>query len=893
MLRYLRKRMQLSQEELGRTLGYSRTMVTRLENGERAPDPGMVKTVFVDALGLDREPALAARLITLATEPHRGAAVMATPSVEQPRSRSLPFMPTRFIGREQEIDALLSMMARHRMVTLTGSGGVGKTRLAIELARTIAADQTMPVCFADFSANSDDSLIPTIVAKALGMDERLGVDPTQQLVTRLGQTPCLLILDNCEHLINACAAIIEALLRDCPALRVLATSREALRIAGEFTWRVRPLRTPDPEAVARTPDAAHYEAIRLFTERAVAGNADFVLDNQNLHTVAQICQQLDGIPLAIEMAAAQMIAHSIDDIALALHNQLELLTSGERGAAPRHRTMRATLDWSYGLLSSGERDLLAALSVFAGGWTAEAAQTVCGAELADLRQLVRKSMVVANTGESPTRYAMLETVRQYAAERLRENGVNAVEDANERHLDYFLHLCEETMDLGGRHVTAWMRRVEADFANIRAAFGWSRSRATRDKGEAMLRLAAGLRPYRHNRGGLREGLAWLDEALAIGVDAPDLARALALLAHGTNSLLIDYEHAVGLIKQSLALFEKSGHKAGIACALETISMFEWDPIAAARAYTLFLELGSIAGQARVIKTQANIALEKFHDPVEATRQHQCALALGLEIRDRNVVYLCLLEIADTQPALALMICEREVAALSEADELDYHATLTNALGRLYASANRLEKARAILERSMTLWRDSGNHFAMHAGVGPTAEALGLVHKVLGNRAQAIASWTEAIHSTRLGIGDVLHIRVIEGQFALLREDYDQALVILREVLLRDYHRKQMRALSNSDFLTGHHMADIASAMIGLGNRVAGFRLMGAAAAIVSSSQYALLQIANQEFAELDYIDCLQTIQAARDAMLGDEPAIWAAGAAMGFDEAVAVALEAK
>jgi predicted ATPase/class 3 adenylate cyclase len=386
-------------------------------------------------------------------------------------ANNLPVQLTSFIGREWEMAEVKRLLATTRLLTLTGTGGCGKTRLALQIGAESLSDYADGVWCVELAALSDPSLAPQAVASALGVREEPNRPILSTLSDHLRSKSLLLILDNCEHLVTACAQVAETLLRTCPNLRVLATSREALNVMGETTWRVPSLSLPDLKQWSMVngqwsmPSAmTQYDAVRLFVERARASRPDFAMTGQNASAVVQLCHRLDGIPLAMELAAARVRALSVEQIEARLGDRFALLTSGNRMALPRHQTLRATIDWSYDLLTEAERVSLRRLSVFADGWTLEAAERVTSDEwrvtsdttldsrfstpdtfdvLDLLLRLVDKSLVIADTqnSEAEVRYHMLETVRQYGWERLREAG--EWEPVRGHHRDYFLRGCQE------------------------------------------------------------------------------------------------------------------------------------------------------------------------------------------------------------------------------------------------------------------------------------------------------------------------------------------------------------------------------------------------------------------------------------------------------------------
>ena len=381
----------------------------------------------------------------------------------------------------------------------------------------------------------------------------------------------LLVLDNCEHLIAACATCANVLLHAAPDLRILVTSIEPMAIAGETTYRVPSLQVPDPEHLPLLAGLAKVEAVRLFVERGAAVQPGFAVTEANGAAIAEICQRLDGIPLAIELAAARIKVLSVEELRARLGDRLRVLTGGSRVALPRHRTLRATMDWSYGLLAAPERILLRRLAVFVGGWTLEAAEAVCGgdgipeAEVLDhLAGLVDKSLVVLEWPGDAGRYRMLETMRQYATERLAESG--ETDRLRQSHAGFFLALAEQAEPkLFGPEQDAWFARLEAEHSNLRIALEWL---AQEDAAQG-LRLAGALWRFWEVRGHLAEGRSWLSEMLRLaGPDAEAAARAKAFLGTAVCAYYLrDFAAAAAQLSASLGLFRAVGDRQGTAQVL--------------------------------------------------------------------------------------------------------------------------------------------------------------------------------------------------------------------------------------------------------------------------------------------------------------------------------------
>jgi non-specific serine/threonine protein kinase len=420
---------------------------------------------------------------------------------------NLPIPLTSFIGREEEINEIKRLLMESRLLTLTGAGGSGKTRLAIRVASEVRNIFDDGVWWIELAVLVDPQLVPQAVAKVLSIREAPNQTLSESLTNALHSRRILLVLDCCEHLLDACAQLTEHLLKACPDLKILATSREVLGVAGERVFQVPTLSSPDPNRV-RPSDFLDYDAVYLFVERAATLKPDFGLTNLNAMAIGQLCHGLDGIPLAIELAAARVQVLKVEQIAARLDDRFRLLTGGSRTALPRHQTLRATLDWSYDLLSDCERRMLQRLSVFTGGWSTAAAESVCAGgeiQLDDvldlLSQLASKSLVMAERkpGEE-ARYRLLETIREYAGEKLVEAGEETA--VRDRHLDYFVKLAEEAEpQLFRPDQVFWLNRLEADHENLRAAAAWSLKRKA---GTSALRLVGALSWFWSTRGHYRE-----------------------------------------------------------------------------------------------------------------------------------------------------------------------------------------------------------------------------------------------------------------------------------------------------------------------------------------------------------------------------------------------------
>ena len=467
---------------------------------------------------------------------------------------NLPRQLTSFVGRHQELAGIAKALDEWRLVTLTGTGGVGKTRLAVQVAA-----ETLPrfgdgAWWCELAVASDGETMAQVVAAELGVSQRAGMSLSASISEYLRPKELLLVLDNCEQILGPVSAFTEQVLRECPGVRILATSREGLAVEGERVWPLRSLPLPD----ATGAEIVTNDAVRLFVERAEAARASFGLDAANVEAVGEICRRLDGIPLAIELAAARVVSMSPLEISGLLDERFRLLTGGRRSSVERHQTLRATVDWSYSLLGERERAVFDRLGVFAGTFDARAAQTVVvggGVEAWDvldsLAELVAKSMVVADdTADGTTRYQMTETLRQYARERIDEHG--ATDRWRRRHCEYFAAWAEEAgPGLEGPDELMWRVRETAELDNLRAAVTWALDRADSDDVELALRIVGALAYESMMHTAMGVG-AWAVPALAhVAIATPQLRYAVIAAAACDQFNLGNYEYAQELAVRAI------------------------------------------------------------------------------------------------------------------------------------------------------------------------------------------------------------------------------------------------------------------------------------------------------------------------------------------------------
>ncbi len=652
------------------------------------------------------------------------------------RPHGLPLQLSSFIGRQHELAELASLLSTTRLLTLTGPGGVGKTRLALALAAELMRVDMYPdgVCWVELADVADPALVPQVVATSLAVREQPGRAVLDLVIDRLRRAKVLIVLDNCEHLRRACVSLADTLLRACPDLVILATSREPLRIVGETVWQTPPLSLPTPSLTTgdvesmTAAEIEQSEAAQLFVARATSSLPGFRVSAENALPIARLCRQLDGLPLALELAAARVRMLSVSEIVGRLEQSLALLTRGSAAASPRQQTLRAAIDWSDSLLSPLEQSLFHRTSVFAGGFSLYAAESICaGGDLAreaildTLADLVDRSLIVlaAYPGDPTTsaRYRLLEIVRQYAGEKLEASGEAHV--IRDHHLAWYLALAEQAVpELKGANHARWLRLLDDEHDNMRAALRWSQ---TGHRVEEGVRLAAALHWYWERRGYFTEGRAWLSAAL----QQDDTAMRDATLRHARAHALLgaatlafgqgDGAAAAAYAEESVAMFRETDDRAGLTLAL--------------------LRLGFAVGPAT---DQGSEAL------TEAFRQSET-------LDDKWVVAITRYVVGQ--------------GAYFRGDYPAARASLDMALRLIREVGDRLMLPRVLATRG-----------GLDLGVGQYAqararleEALGLVRENDDPRALALVA---------IGLGDVARC---QGDYARAWEAYDESLAVYRKL----------------------------------------------------------------------------------------------------------------
>jgi predicted ATPase/class 3 adenylate cyclase len=637
---------------------------------------------------------------------------------------NLPQQLTSFIGRERELVDVREQLGSTRLLTLLGIGGLGKSRLSLQVAGEVLDDYPDGVWFVELAPVADPRLVPQVLASLMGVREEAGGTVLEALVKYARDRTLLVILDNCEHLTQACAELARALLEAGSRVKVLASSRERLNLRGETVYPLAPLTLPDPAQKIPLDELLQSEAVHLFVDRARAAVPAFELTPRDADAVAAICRRLDGIPLALELAAARVRALSVDSIAGRLHDRFKLLSGGDRTALPRQQTLRALIDWSFDLLTDAERVLFRRLSIFAGGFTLEAAETV-GADdtlreehvLDLLAHLVDKSLVTLEAGAD--RYRMLETVRQYAQERLGESGDAGATRA--RHAAFYGALAESARaELAGPAQGQWLGRVDRELENLLAAHRWCND--VPEGGERGLRLVTALKFYWINRGLFGLGHQVAVEALGRPqAGARDLTRCRGLLLAGQLCLFTGrFDEASRFLRESLEIAREQGAKAAVTAVLPPLaiaSIRQGEP-ATARVYldealALARELGNKRQLAVALNESAQLE-RLLGDYDSAAGRYEQVLALARDLGDRESIAVGLLNLAMLNltagaPERAEAMLREVHAIVVEIGSKTSGQTLLDVAGALAASRDHAARAARLLGAAAALAEETGLH----------------------------------------------------------------------------------------------------------------------------------------------------------------------------------------
>ncbi|MBV9325451.1 MAG: helix-turn-helix domain-containing protein [Chloroflexi bacterium] len=723
VLRRFRRRAGLSQQALAEAAGVSATAIWLLEQGRRRPHPHTLNALS-QAMQLTQDEHEA--LLAAARDPPASATPIAVPTPEATRAfRAPPEPPTSLIGRGADVAAALALLQQTsvpiRLLTLVGPGGVGKTRLGMAIARALQHDYADGVAFVDLAPLRNPSLMISTVAWTLGLHEQGGQTADRLLVRHLRDRHLLLMLDNFEHLRPA-APQLSDLVEQCPGLTLLVTSRAALRLRAERRFVVDPLTTPaadtsmDPAELAATP------AVRLFVERTRAVVPGFALGPANAEVVAAICRRLEGLPLALELAATRMPLLPAPALLDRLERHLALPSHGLVDLPDRQQTLRATLAWSHDLLDRNEQVLFRRLAVFVGGCTLEAVETICADDCVPagevptcLQSLLDNSLVLRTLGgDGEPRFRMLETIREDAAERLTESG--EADALHTRHRDFFVAWAEYAMpELTGRHQLDWYARLTDELDNLRAANEWTRQDA--QGAEAGLRLAAALGRYFHIRAPRSEGRTWLAEALAAGPSAPSAPRARALTWCGQ----LDYLHGETdagrrRLEQAVAAARHVGEPGLLCLTLRHLALYTSEQ---ATAPALLEEAVSAARQAGNLRELAfalgylGTARQQQGDEAAAEELYLEAIGAARASEDVGAVADALLRLGDLrllrgEYAAAESLLVEALASSQRLGYQNYSATVTRQLAQLALARGDLTEARARIRACLELARASSN-----------------------------------------------------------------------------------------------------------------------------------------------------------------------------------------
>ena len=633
------------------------------------------------------------------------------------RPNNLPIQLTSFIGREKEMKEIKKLLSGSRMITLLGPGGTGKTRLSMQTGADLLDDYNNGVCITELASLTDPDLISITIARSLKISEQPGQDTETTLIKYLKDKELLLILDNCEHLIDPCAQIAEKLLQNCLQIKIIATSREALRISGETLYSVLSLSFPVQKKSYSQDELSRFEAVRLFIERALSANVNFRVTNENAEALSRICRQLDGIPLAIELAAARIKVLNVEKICDKLNDRFRLLTGGNRTALPRQQTLKALIDWSYDLLSEKEKIFFTYLSVFSGGWSLNAAEKICvdGNIKEDevmelLSNLTDKSLVVSTVNEGTTGFTMLESIREYCNEKL-----PGTSEIYMKHFQYYQNLVKSGEDIVQGNEMAWEKEMISGIDNIRAALKWSMENVPEESVKFLISVA----DFLEVKGNYREGLDLLNKLFGMKIKIDDTLKAGAYLNAAFLSCHMDEnEIAEKYIIDGLEYFRKTGNCDKTAQALSIYSMIrflEGDTENAIKYSEESLKLLENSSNPLSVDVKGNLAayysgsgnaensLKLLEEVTEYHREHNNKKQLTQTLISIGGVYY------QTGELERAVNCYEEGLALLEDlnDQYTLAVTLYN-LGNVNFTQKKYSESLTFYEQAMSISKEYGN-----------------------------------------------------------------------------------------------------------------------------------------------------------------------------------------
>lgn len=638
------------------------------------------------------------------------------------RPNNLPIQLSNFIGREKEILEINAFLQKSRLVTLLGPGGTGKTRLALQIGAELIDEFANGVFIAELAQVTEPSMVLQTLMSAFGAKEIKGQSQKLTLTEYLTEKEMLVIMDNCEHLLNECSKTAEMLLSKCGKLKIIATSREVLNCAGEISCRVPPLSHPDPNSNESIEMITKYESVRLFIERALVIKQDFRVTNENAYALADICFKLDGIPLAIELAAARIKILSPEGINERLNDRFKLLTGGKRTALPRQQTLRALIDWSYDLLSEREKLLLQRLTVFSGGWRLEASENICSDEIINdddiielLGKLADKSLIKVNESLNYNYYLLLETIKKYGDEKLAESGKK--NEFQKKHFDYFYKLAEDSEEkLTGYNQKEWLMKLDSDIGNLREALNW----ALINEPVLSLQMSVLLGKFWELRGYYAEGLEYLRKSSESSESTDLIWKARSVYLKGL--FLINqgnYSDSKKFLNESQELFREINYKDGEALtysALATIALFESDYDKIKLYSDKSLEISyEINNKSYIAKNIQNIAMslmqQGYH--VESRNKYEESLAIFRELNDpvqlaRTIGNIGALEYLLGNYDKAREVFEESLVIRTEIGERQGISIALSNLGSVTYMQHKYAEAENYLERSLAITKELGD-----------------------------------------------------------------------------------------------------------------------------------------------------------------------------------------